>query len=371
MRGSVAVLLVSLLASLLACTPKPDPPPGPDPATAKLVDYLDQAVGTERFRGSVEVRRGSTVLVRRGFGMADPATGTQNGPNTRFRIASITKQFTALAVLILQNEGKLSTANRVCLYLTNCPPQWAAVTVDQLLTHTSGIHDYTDRAEQNSDQFFAAIGGRDPTPEQLVASFASLPLDFPPTTQWKYSNSGYVLLGYLIEKVSGQKYGDFLRNEILDPLGMSDTGYEPGLTAGKGYAVGYEDWGTPALKLNGSVSFAAGGMYSTVTDLGRWQRFLLTDDPAVVTRDTLAELLRPRVPETAQNTTRWYGYGIESRGASMAAVDSFGHSGGLPGFNSYVEARPATGISVTVLANVALNPEEFADNLAALVPGQR
>jgi CubicO group peptidase (beta-lactamase class C family) len=333
-----------------------------------LVDYLDRAVSTESFRGAVEVRRGEEVLLRRGFGLADPAAGVANGPNTRFRIASVSKQFTALAILILQTQGKLGVANSVCQYLPNCPPQWAPITVDQLLTHTSGIHDYSHMLNQNPDQFFAAAGSRAPTPEQLVATFASLPLDFPPTTRWAYSNSGYVLLGYLVERLSGKSYGDFLHDEVLDPLGMSDTGYQPGHVTGPQYAVGYKDWTTPALVLDDSVYFAAGGLYSTVTDLGRWQRFLLTGDPAVVTKDVLDDLLLPRV---AANATTWYGYGIESRGASMSAITSYGHSGGIPGYNSYVEIVPATGVAVSVLANVTLDPERYGRDLAALVPRER
>jgi D-alanyl-D-alanine carboxypeptidase len=173
-----------------------------------------------------------------------------------------------------------------------------------------------------------------------------------------------VVLGKLIEQVSGQSYGDFLRAEVLDPLGMSDTGYQPG-AAGPEYAVGHDDWDTPADVLDDSAFYAAGGMYSTVTDLGRWQRFLLTDDPPVVRADTLAELLRPRVVESPG---RWYGYGIESRGANTAAIDSFDHSGGVPGYNSYIEARPATGLTVTVLANITISVADFGHNLAELVP---
>lgn len=365
MRRKLGFLLAVALP-LLACAPArtDDAPPGPDPAVEPIVDYVDQAVATERFRGAVEVRSGDKVLLRRGFGYADPAAGAPNGPNIRFPIASVTTQFTALAVLVLQEQGKLDVADAVCAYLPNCPPEWAPITIDELLTHTSGLHtdDVTDL-----DQFYANVGSRRPTPDQLVQLIATRPLDFPPGTAWAYSNAGYVVLGKLVEQVSGQSYGDFLREGILDPLGMSDTGYQPDHPPGKEYAVGYQDWANPSPAIDDSVLYAAGGMYSTVTDLGRWQRFLLTDDPPVVRADTLADLLKPRVAESPV-PGRWYGYGVESRGATMTAIDSYGHSGRTAGFNSYVETRPAIGVTVTVLANITIDAEDFGHTLAELVP---
>jgi len=353
---------------LLACTPaRPEAPATPDPVVGSLTDYVDQAVASERFRGAVEVRDGAKVLLRRGFGRANPETKVPNGPNTRFRIASVTKQFTALAVLVLQEEGKLNVADGVCAYLTNCPPQWAPVTIDELLAHTSGIHDY-GADFGGIEQFFASIGTREPSPEQLTQLFAGLPLDFPPSTKWSYSNSGYVVLGLLIERVSGERYGDFLHDEILDPLGMSDTGYQPGLAPGDEYAVGYSNWTTPAIVFDDSVYFSAAGMYSTVRDLGRWQQFLLHGDTSVVRTSTIAELLRPRV---AANPGTWYGYGIMSRGPSIDDITSYGHTGNIAGFNSYTEVRPATGVTVTVLANINFGIEDFGRNLAELVPKQR
>lgn len=367
MRRKLGVLL-AVVGLLTACAPaRTDTRPDTPPEVEALTDYVNRAVAAERFRGAIEVRRDGEVLLRRGFGHADPQEGVANGPNTRFRIASVTKQFTALAILVLAEQGRLNPANQVCTYLPSCPPQWEPITIDQLLTHTAGLHNYSDDIT-SVEQFYAAVGSRQPSPEQLVQLVAGLPLDFPPGTKWAYSNSGYVLLGHLIERISGQSYGDFLHDEILEPLGMSDTGYRPGRDPAPGFAVGYEDWTTPAVVLDDSVFHAAGGLYSTVTDLGRWQQFLLTGDAAVVTRTTLDALLRPRV---AANPTMWYGYGIEFRGASMTDIDTFSHSGGIPGFNAYVETRPATGVTVTVLANVKLTVVDFGRDLATRVAEPR
>jgi CubicO group peptidase (beta-lactamase class C family) len=369
-RGS----LLAVAALVSACAPaRQETRPAPDPVVESLVDYIDQAVGDQRFRGTVEVHEGAKVLLRRGFGRADPATGVRNGPNTRFRIASVSKQFTALAVLVLQEQGRLAVTDAVCAYLPNCPPAWAPVTVDQLLTHTSGIPDYGTALGDPAaaDRFFTSIGTRQPSPEQLTQLFAGLPLDFPPGTRWAYSNSGYVLLGMLVERVSGTSYGTFLHEQILDPLGMSDTGYAPGPKPGDDYAVGYTNWTTPAPVYDDAVYFSAGGLYSTVRDLGRWQQFLLHGDPTVAHDDTLADLQRPRVA-TAQNT--WYGYGVESRGRSMSAIESYGHSGQIPGFNSYEEIRPSTDVTVTVLANMNLTTQpvdDFGHHLADMVTTPR
>jgi CubicO group peptidase (beta-lactamase class C family) len=145
----------------------------------------------------------------------------------RFRIASVTKQFTALAVLVLQEQGALRVTDPVCAHLPDCPPAWAPITLDHLLTHTSGLHDYADVMRTDLEAFYRTAGSRAPAPAQLVRTFSALPLDFAPGADWAYSNSGYVVLGHLVELLSGRSYADFLRAEVLDPLGMSDTGYPP------------------------------------------------------------------------------------------------------------------------------------------------
>jgi CubicO group peptidase (beta-lactamase class C family) len=349
MRLGLLLVMVSLVS---ACAP----PAAADP----MVEYLEQAVRDKRFRGAVEVRRDGEVVLRRAFGQADLRTEAPNRPDTRFRVASVTKQFTALAVLLLQEHGKLRVTDPVCAHLPACPPQWQPVTIDHLLTHTSGLHDYADVMGEDLHQFYREIGSR-PSPERLIQTFADRPLDFAPGSSLAYSNSGYVVLGHLVEQVSGESYGDFLRREILDPLGMSGTGYEPGRRSGD--AAGYEDWTTPAAAFDDSVFFSSGGLTSTVSDLGRWQQFLLTGDPAVCEPETLAELLRPRVGESP---TRWYGYGIESTGRSMTDVEGYFHSGSIPGFSSYVEERPAGRLTVAVVANLQLDAHDLGRDLVRL-----
>jgi CubicO group peptidase (beta-lactamase class C family) len=181
----------------------------------------------------------------------------------------------------------------------------------------------------------------------LTGIFAGRPLAFAPGARWEYSNSGYVLLGRVIEKRTGQDLGRFLRTAILDPLGMSDTGYTPGAAARPDDAAGYQGWTATAEVLDPSVFFAAGGMHSTTPDMARWNHFLLTGAPAVVKADSLAQLLRPRVAALRDER---YGYGVMTRGTGDAT--SHFHEGGVPGFAAHNEIRPATGLSVTVLSNL-------------------
>ena len=343
--------------ALSACTATPaTPPPSP---VARLSEYLDGLVQRQEFRGAVRVQLGDQVLINRGYDKADP-TGAANGPDTRFRIASLTKQFTALAVLKLNEQGKLAVADPVCKYVPRCPQAWSAISIQQLLTHTSGLVSLRLFNEAEIAAYLAKVGTR-PTPEQLVRETADRPLDFPPGSRWSYSNAGFTLLGYVIELVSGQDYGSFLRQQILDPLGMKDSGY-PDPTDGRPVAIGYANWSTPAGDSDPVVSYAAGGLYSTTNDLARWNHFLATGTPPVVSRETLAQLVLPR-PKIDDQTH--YGYGIFIRGTAEKPI--YSHTGQVPGYTSYNAVQPATSLSVTVLSNLnTANPDQIGDKLVNL-----
>lgn len=348
MRRIVLGIVVASLAA--ACTVAPAPaPPAPSSsaaAVARLTDYLDGLLQRREFRGTVQVRLGDQVLLDRGYEFANVTRGVANGPDTRFRIGSLTKQFTALAVLKLQEQGKLRTSDLVCAHLPHCPPAWAAITLEHLLTHTSGIPNYTELSDADLTAYARKYGTTHPSPEQLLSVFLDRPLEFAPGSRYKYDNSGYALLGYLIEQITGEDYGTFMRRQIFGPLGLADTGY-PEPTDQKPVATGYHDWSTPVDDTNPTFIFAAGGVYSTANDLARWNHFLMTGDPPVVSRDTLAELFRPRVQADGLD---YYGYGILVRDTNSNPI--YHHNGMVPGFKSYNEIRPASKLSVTVLSNV-------------------
>lgn len=355
MRGVSWMLVAAAIVMSASCTPAPDAERAGDtgtPAAASaMTDYLDGLVRTRLFRGAVEVRRGNDVVLRKGFDRADIRSGVPNGPRTRFRLASVTKQFTALAVLMLQEKHLLRVEDRVCVHLPSCPPAWREITVEQLLTHTSGLFDYNDLSQAEIARHLRELGDT-PTPDQLITVFAGRPLYFRPGTRWDYSNCGYDLLGLLVERLSGRPYGQFLREEVLDPLGMADSGYDPEGRADSGeepYAVGYARWTDKADTLPDAVNYASGGMYATADDMIRWDRFLLTGKPAIVSPATRAELLRPRVATDRPGES--YGYGILTTGSGNNLVHH--HSGSIAGFTTYTAIHPATDLAITVLGNLA------------------
>jgi D-alanyl-D-alanine carboxypeptidase len=366
-RSCLAITLAAIASMVLAaCTSGPAPAPGSVSETASattrgMTEYLDGLVRVRQFRGVVEVRLGDEVLISRGFDQADVTQEVPNELDTRFRIASLTKQFTALAVLVLQEQGKLEVSDPVCTHVPSCPATWRAITIEHLLTHTAGLYNYSDIGDAEAERYLAEYGPT-PTPTQLVQTFIDRPLESPPGSQWEYNNSGYVLLGAVVERLSGHTYAQFLEEEIFDPLAMSDTTYRPDGQTDIDSAVGYRDWATPADPPSDAVSFASGGIRSTVADLARWNQFLLATTPAIVERDTLAQFLKPRV---AAEPGAQYGFGIETRGNGDATAHF--HTGGTDGFSTYSEIRPATNLSIIVLSNLeSADAPRIGRNLAAL-----
>src|SRR5581483_8105151 len=187
---------------------------------SRMDQIVRSYVSKDQFMGSVLVARGSDVLFSQGYGSADLEWNIPNAPSTKFRLGSVTKQFTAASILLLEERGKLSVNDPVKKYLPDAPAAWDKITIFHLLTHTSGIPNFTAFPDYRKLEPFPA------TAEQLVARFRDKPLEFEPGSKWNYSNSGYVLLGYLIEKISGDSYQKFVSENILTPLGMKDSGYD-------------------------------------------------------------------------------------------------------------------------------------------------
>ena len=200
------------------------------PAKQKIAAYLNALSASGQLSGTVLVTRGALSYAA-AFGYADRRTQTPNTLQTAFRLGSVSKQFTAMGILLLQARHLLNVSDRLCRYLAGCPGRWRAITIEELLTHTSGIPDYLNDLR-------SAWPPRPATPGQLIASFRGAPLHFPPGTRMRYSNSGYVLLGALIEHITGQPLALFLQRNIFGPLGMTRTGTD---TTGirPGHAHGY------------------------------------------------------------------------------------------------------------------------------------
>jgi CubicO group peptidase (beta-lactamase class C family) len=232
---------------------------------------MDQVVQTffanREFTGSVLLARGEDILFSKSYGAANLEWGIPNEPTTRFRIASITKQFTAAAILLLEEHGQLKIGEPVKTYMPDAPTAWSEVTLFHLLTHTSGIPDVTSLSG------FSQMEPFDTPVVQTVAKFRDLPLEFEPGERFSYSNSGYILLGYLLERISGQSYADFMRENIFTPLGMNESGYDLNSSVIARRASGYSSQAGALVNANFihmSIPHAAGGLYSTTGDLLRW-----------------------------------------------------------------------------------------------------
>lgn len=243
---------------------------------AKIDELMTLANKYRLFNGSVLVAENGKVIYKKGFGLANMEWNIPNTPETRFRLGSITKQFTATLILQLVEQGKVKLDGRLSDYLPEYRKDVGEkVTVHQLLNHTSGIPSYT------SQPGFLKDVSRNPySVDEFVKKFASNSLEFEPGSKFSYNNSGYFLLGAIIEKVTGQPYEKVLKEKIFDPLGMKSTGYDHYATILEKRASGYEK--TPegyanAPYLDMSLPYSAGSMYSTVEDLYLWDQALYTD----------------------------------------------------------------------------------------------
>ena len=315
----------------------------PTPATTKISrmeEVIQPLVAKKQFMGTVLVARGNDILLDKGYGFANAEWNVPNSPKTKFRIGSITKQFTAAAILLLQERGSLNVDDRVNKYMPDAPASWDKITIFNLLTHTSGIPDFTGFADYVSLERLAT------TPEKLVKRFRDKPLDFQPGENWKYSNSGYVLLGYLIEKISGKTYAEFLQENIFTPLGMADSGYDSNSSVIQNRASGYTPASTELVNahfVDMTIPFSAGGLYSTTEDLLRWERGLFGGK--LLSPVSLKEMLTPFKNE--------YAFGLFV--AIMNGHQVIDHGGRIPGFDTALIYYPEDKLTVVVLANIEVD----------------
>ncbi len=309
------------------------------------------------FSGVVLVAVDGRPVLREGVGLADRELGVPNRPDFKFRIGSNTKQFTATAILQLQEAGKLSIDDPVSRYYPAAPASWARITIKDLLTHTSGIPSYT-----GIPGFFQGPARLPHTPEELIRLTQDKPLEFEPGTKFAYDNSGYILLGYIIEKVSGQPYADYVKGHIIGPLGMTSSGYDfsgeiiPGRA--KGYQPGPLGGWRNADYLDMSVPYAAGSLYSTVDDLLKWDQALYAGRPL-----TAASL---KAMFTDYGHHYGFGWSIDQKWGH----DRIWHNGGINGFVSSFQRYPKDGVTAVVLSNeTAGAPDKLAADLAGLCLG--
>lgn len=286
---------------------------------------------------AIVTKRGETLL-RAAYGAADMERGFALDPSMTFRIGSLTKQFTAVAILMLADDGDLALDDTIGAHLSDYPSHAAHLTIEHLLTHSSGIRGYTEMRE------FPSVMTKDVAVAQLIDFFKKEPLSFVPGTRFAYSNSGYVLLGAIIERVSGLPYADFLAQKIFKPLGLSNTAYEGHERSAAVRAVGYNR-DRPAPTISMSWPYAAGGLVSTLDDLARWDRALTKG--VLLSKESW---VRATTPYRFRNGKRGpYAYGFVC--GRLAGRDTLEHGGGIPGFSSHALSIPQDELFVAVLSN--------------------
>jgi len=317
-----------------------------------IANYVDD----KSFMGTVLVVKDGHTFIDQGYGSADLEWSIPNSPSTKFRLGSITKQFTAVSILFLQERGKLNIDDPVSKYIPDAPAAWSKITVYNVLTHTSGIPSFTGFSDYRSTEW------KDTNPAELVARFRDKPLDFEPGTKFNYSNSGYILLGYLIEKISGQKYGDFLQQNIFTPLGMKDTGIDSNAAILPQRAQGYRR-SPHGIEHDGYISmtipFSAGALYSTTGDLLRWEEGLFGGK--VLKPESLTRMTTPFKSD--------YGFGVFIRHADGHRLIT--HGGGIEGFNTSLNYYPDDKLTVIVLGNLTGGaPDQIASYIGKVALGQ-
>lgn len=333
-------------------------PPAADQIFEKKVnEYLTPYIDAGGFSGAILIARNGKILLNRGYGMANHELDIPNTPQTRFHIASISKTFTAAAIMMLEQQGRLNTQDPLARFIPDYPGG-GKITLHNLLTHTSGILNVNDLPDYDEKSRSAH------TLDEIIGWFKNKPLDFSPGAKYSYSNSNYNLLAYILEKVSGRGYGEFLGESIFIPLGMEDTGHDG--QAGrilKRRASGYVPAGTSGIanapcrdwtNLTGN-----GSLYSTVEDLYKWDRALRTEK--ILNKSSLTKTFSEQV--------KGVGYGwFVRRSHNRRVTDSNGRT---PGFTSYIERFVDDDACIVILSNnYAPVPHLIVKDLAAMLFGE-
>jgi CubicO group peptidase (beta-lactamase class C family) len=322
---------------------------------ARMDQVVESYVQAKTFMGSVLVAKGADIILSKGYGHANLEWDLPNTPSTKFRLGSITKQFTAASILLLEQRGKLTLDDPIKKYITDAPPTWDPITLFHLLTHTSGVPNFTSFPEYKTQEL------TDTPVTKTIALVRERPLDFAPGEKMSYSNSGYILLGYVIEKVSGGSYARFIQENIFTPLGMTDSGYDSNSAIISHRAAGYAP--SPQGPVNAgyihmSIPHAAGGLYSTTEDLLRWEQALFGGK--VLSGASLRKMTTAFKDD--------YALGVFVRSTEGRTVVE--HGGAIEGFNTFLAYYPDDKLAIAVLANLnGQAPNAIASKLATIARG--
>lgn len=337
-------------------------------AHVALASRIDAAIAP-RYRprepgAIVLVIKDGHTLFRKAYGEADILTHTPLSPDMAMPIGSMTKQFTAVAVMLLAESGKLSVSDPISRYLAMYPTHGKVITVENLLTQTSGIPDYVTTPDWPSNM------GRETSTQALLDTFSQWPLNFEPGAKYEYSSSNYILLGAIIEKVSGLTYAKFLEQRIFIPLGMDNTGYGDRIRGNAALASGHtliEGGFVHSAPVSPSQLYSAGGMMSTVDDLARWNEAI--DAGRLLSAASWKKMFTPYRPKEGESE---YGYGFQINN-SWQNTTTIRHGGRIPGFETFAMRLPEQRLYVAVLSNQdggRTPPYEVAQRVAMVALGK-
>ena len=331
--------------------------PAPGVLDAAFDAYMNAAAEHAQFSGTVLVARDGVPLFRRSYGLASQELGVPNTDETTYQLQSITKPFTAILIMMLQEEGLLNVSDPACNYLTDCPAAWRTITIQQLLTHTSGLQDYSrlpDWDETLDSRTYWRAGA--------AAMMRDQPLLSGPGERFRYSNTGFDLLGLIIERVSGKTLPDMYRDRILAPLGMNRSGFNNSRLVVPRAATGYYSLGSAFISStpqSPTVSYGSGGLFSTVDDLLLWDRALYAN--RIISPASYEQMIAD-----AKNN---YGIGWEIR--TWHGRRQIGHAGSGFGFSTMVARFIDEKLTVVVLSNSdAASAGGAARDLAAIYFGE-
>lgn len=348
-------LLLAILT--FALTALPAVAQQPEPNTARMDQIASAYFQHKEFMGSVLVQRGDEVLFDKSYGYANLEWNTPFTEDAKFRLGSLTKQFTAASIMLLQERDKLKTSDLISEHLPYTPATWSKITIRNLLTHTSGIPNFTDVPD-----YIDHVALLPTTPAKLYLSFRDRPLDFQPGEKFSYSNSNYILLGMIVEQASGMTYADFLQKNIFEPLHMDNTGVDSNARILHDRVYGYSKVGDKIVNADYAdmtVPYAAGALYSTTHDLATWNNALYGGK--VLKPESLTEMTTPYKSNYA------YGLGVKTIDGNKRIE----HGGGIEGFTTYLTYDPGDKLTVVVLNNLESSaPGEIAADLASVADGK-
>jgi len=335
--------------------------PGGAPLVARIDSLVNDYMTSKNAPAvSVAVLHGQDTVLMRGYGLANREANQKADASTVYEIGSITKQFTSSGIMRLVERGKVSLDDPISKYVPDLPAHEQNIKIRQLLNHTSGVHNYTASSE------WAKTWKQDYSPRQIVAFVDKDTLDFPSGTRYSYSNTGYVLLGMVIEKASGQSYAKFVDREFFGPLGLTQTSYCPSRATDSHAAVGYQMKGDTmrvADYLSMTHPFSAGALCSTVRDLVKWQRALVAGK--VVSPKSFEQMTTPDSLPGGRRMN--YGFGLTV--GQVGSKKMIAHGGGIFGFTTAGVFIPEDAINIAVFTNSEGGPDALAANIARAVMG--